>query len=663
MVIIKLALYSVPRTRSIRVQTVVPSFHANQPSRHESQRAKRTKALARILLNLLTANSIVCVSTTIIGLASIGFFHGQTILNDLNVDGNAMQSYGQTCRMDRSGFIAETCSKMEIEISGELSWTALGQQLALQWQSQTQNPYYVTTCTKVKPTKSNQTAIVLLAGYDRHPLCQPPAGPQEIAGIAMLETTIRDEYPKGAFMLTVFADKTMSESVLHVNSDGSTDRLIANINQTLIATNGSMAIDLLGVNSVQYSRPIGDHYVVSTSSYPVVLDITNQIGPGGPTWWNIGRESKKAVTMTWDYGHNVAHGFELVGLELGFLLFGAFFISGDFYLTYQGLKGFLADKPVMTYDLAAGLERRKIVMCLWTLSHSFSLVYPDIVRLYNGSTTFLWILAMLLVLALYICAFFAVLGFVSMIPSPFTKVLAISSHGMGHIFVLVFELAALCQLPWILEDYKGPPLALSLNISGTLVSSGAYANGGHLVPAVYLLLPTTLYVVGFCAICSIVWATYHVNRKHGTILLDVAWTRGNGFLKQCGMPNWITGLPLDELKMIKIGHKQYCKPSIQVTLGYATIVARKPSQGSHKTDATHSNLVKSAVLTTENDEPVLILVSVYSLLPVLATIQRYLPKSIAPCAFGTINKNELTPESKRFLDKDRFNHDRGTCVN
>ncbi|KAG9399027.1 hypothetical protein AC1031_012463 [Aphanomyces cochlioides] len=215
------------------------------------------------------------------------------------------------------------------------------------------SPYFVTTCIKTKPTNSRQIALVLLAGYDHFPLCQPSNGPQEIAGMAMLETTVRDEFPNGVFMLTVFADKIMMDSVVHVNSDSSTDVLIANINRTLIDTNGSTTKDSIGINGFQFFVPLGHHYKVSTYSYPVVLDITDRIEPMTLAGWNIGRVSNRAIILTWNYCHEMDHRHELACLQLLFHAMGGILISGDFYLSVQGLKGFLAHKPVMTFDLAA----------------------------------------------------------------------------------------------------------------------------------------------------------------------------------------------------------------------------------------------------------------------------------------------------------------------
>ncbi|CAK4089348.1 unnamed protein product [Aphanomyces euteiches] len=137
------------------------------------------------------------------------------VLGDTATDSKLLQGYGQTCRIDINGFIPGSCTSIEIATTTFSAWTAIGQALALQWVATSTSPYFVTTCIKTKPTNSKQTALIFLAGYDYFPNCQPSNGPQEIAGLAMLETTVRDEFLDGAYMLTVFADKTMSETLTH----------------------------------------------------------------------------------------------------------------------------------------------------------------------------------------------------------------------------------------------------------------------------------------------------------------------------------------------------------------------------------------------------------------------------------------------------------------
>ncbi|KAG9399016.1 hypothetical protein AC1031_012450 [Aphanomyces cochlioides] len=249
----------------------------------------RAKAAGLILVNLVTINSIVTVVTLVMVLAAFGVFYRHVVDNDLSHD--ILQPFGQGCRIDANGFNRRTCQLLEIATTTESAWNTIGQQLALTWQaSSSLSPLYVSTCVKTKSDQSGQVALVFLAGYHGFPQCQPSNGPQEIAGMAMLETTVRDEFQDGVYMLTVFDDKTVSDSEIHVNSDGSTDLLIANINHTLIATNGSATIDLAGINAVQFSVPFGHRYKILSHSSPVVLDITarthqNRVQPSG---WNVG---------------------------------------------------------------------------------------------------------------------------------------------------------------------------------------------------------------------------------------------------------------------------------------------------------------------------------------------------------------------------------------
>ncbi|KAG9397855.1 hypothetical protein AC1031_016505 [Aphanomyces cochlioides] len=196
---------------------VSKKYQAGDPSRNRSQvtsaanRSQRMSAAHRIFVNLLTFNTVVTI-----------------------VNATSMETYGQSCRVDASGFIPGTCSDVEIATTTKLAWISIGQRLSLQWLAESTSTYYVTTCIKSKPTNTGHIALVLLAGNDGFPQCQPLRGAQEIAGMAMVETTVRDEFQDGAYMLTVFADKTMASTPIHVNSDGSTNILIANINQTLM---------------------------------------------------------------------------------------------------------------------------------------------------------------------------------------------------------------------------------------------------------------------------------------------------------------------------------------------------------------------------------------------------------------------------------------------
>ncbi|KAH9125853.1 hypothetical protein AeMF1_003607 [Aphanomyces euteiches] len=551
----------------------------------------RAKAAGRILVNLATINSIITVVTLVMVLAAFGVFHRHIVDNDLSHD--VQQPFGQNCRLDANGFSRGTCQLVEIATTTKSAWNTIGQQLALTWRA----PLYVSTCVKTKSDQSGQVALVFLAVSHGFPQCQPSNGPQEIAGVAMLETTVRDEFQDGVYMLAVFDDKTMSGSENRVISDGSTDLLMANLNRTLIATNGS-----------------------------VVLDITARIQQNR---WNVGQTSKRAIMLTWQYGHQVDHGDELLAVQLSAILISCVLVSGDFYLTVQGLQGFLHHKPNMTYDLAAGLERRKLVVFCWVVAHIVSLIYPDVMRAYFKATVGLWLIVGILVDTFFICATFLAMALIQYIPSPFTHVATLSSTVMGHGLFLIAPLWV-SQTSAITQHFHDAPISLGLNISGVVRSSGTFANGGLAKSSMHFMLPATFALWVICILGPLLVSQINRKRHHGTFLLNLAWTRTNCFMDNCRMPNWITGLPLDERKMIKIGNKLFCKPSTQATLGIATVVPRiEPDDVLQKPHRGH-------------DDKKMTLVSICSLVPIVSSMHRWLPKGLQPKIVGTVHKNELT---------------------
>ncbi|KAG9399024.1 hypothetical protein AC1031_012460 [Aphanomyces cochlioides] len=175
--------------------------------------------------------------------------------------------------------------------------------------------------------------------------------------------------------------------------------------------------------------------------------------------------------MTWDFTHDVANRYELVTLQLLFVFVGFVFVSGDFYLTIQGLRGFLAHKPIMTYDLAAGYERQKLIVFIWTTGAILALIYPDVVCVYNGSTSLVWFFAIFHVGTFYNSL---VLGVVSRMPSRFMHVVIFSPSTMNQIVFSCLEIVHMCQLRAMLDHYESSLIKLGLNISAAIRPSGAY---------------------------------------------------------------------------------------------------------------------------------------------------------------------------------------------
>ncbi|KAH9073968.1 hypothetical protein Ae201684P_015947 [Aphanomyces euteiches] len=150
--------------------------------------------------------------------------------------------------------------------------------------------------------------------------------------------------------------------------------------------------------------------------------------------------------MTWDYGHQVENRYALVGLQLGALSIGSVLIAGDIYLTIQGLKGFLANQPIITELLG--------------------LVYLDIVRVYAGSSYPLCLASTMILGALCLSGFFILLGLLTCIPSPFYHVLTFSSGTMNYVLFVGLEIVLMLLLQSILDQYRQAPQALALNILG-----------------------------------------------------------------------------------------------------------------------------------------------------------------------------------------------------
>ncbi|CAK4610393.1 unnamed protein product [Aphanomyces euteiches] len=580
----------------------------------------------------------------------MGMFHRRGILNDLNYDTNLTRAYGSTCVMDSRGFINGTCSAKEVAIAPDPAWTAIGKRLAQQWLAETSSPYFVTTCIKSPKENSGWVALIFLAGYNKFPLCQPSSGPQEIAGMAMSETTIRDEYPNGAFTLTVFADKTMNESVVYVNSDGTSNLVIANFSRSLISTDGVVKVDTSGITRAKFSTPLGDRYKITWYAYATVLDITSRID-GSIKSWNIGRKSKKIVTMTWDRGHHIANGVEPLTFQLVLIIVGILVIISDFYLTYKGLKGFLAGKPVMTYDLGSGLERRRFGTFVTLFGYVPAFLYPDVARIYfetpEGGT--FWLMSSTLIGSFFLCILFTIISVVQRIPCPSKHLVSFSSVLFSNILVPMTINFWMSQYEIVADTINSSPFELAFNISGVLRPSGAYSNVG-VVPVIAIMAPPSAAIALASLLVSILVSGIRRKIKHGTFLLNIEWTSTNSFLDQCGMPRWITGLPLDQHNMVKIGNKMFCKPSLQTILGYASV---RPMSAVQE--------VKPGA--NSDNEATTILISVYALIPVLLSLHRWLPKWASPAIFGYVKKNKFVAGNGNQLTLEKHENFKGTCVN
>ncbi|KAF0717252.1 Aste57867_2403 [Aphanomyces stellatus] len=653
------------RLPSINYQTYLTASHRTT-DKGDHSRKKDTpnvfRSSFRIGSNLVAAGLVVLSLVTVIVLISAGMFNRHVVLDDIGIDCSEFQNYGRQCRLDAAGFAPNTCSAMEIATTTAAAWTALGKRLALQWHATSAAPYYVTTCIKGSPTAGNTgwSALVFLAGYDAFPKCQP-SGAQEIAGLAQTETTVRDDYPNGIYMLAVFADKTMGESTVHVNSDGTTDLVFTNFTRSLVTVDGVISADNDGINTVEYSYPLGPRYMIKAFAYTVMLDITPRVDNSTP-WTNVGRYSKKAIMVSWDTGHTVSNAAELVGFQLVLSLWAVALTSSDFYVTVTGLRGFLQHKPVMTFDLLAGLERRRLLLVVVALAVTPALLYADVARIYRGTTNgnLIWSLSTVLVGMFFTFCTLLVMTVLQRIPSPAPYVLTFSptlfAYGtiIGIVDVWNLKYAA------VAADFNNAPFVLGLNVSGVMRPSGAYTTTG-IRTTVQFMAADTFLALGICLTLSIVYSTVRRKLARGSLLLSVGWTNTNGFLERVGRPHWITGLPLEQANAIKIGNKLFCKPSTQAILGFAIVAVKEVAEKYKVPDSNKSSTVRPDSQAPKHES--LLVISMYQLVPTLCRVYRLLPSWATPMLVGTIEKNAFVAAKNKHIGHSHYAHSRGACVN
>ncbi|KDO34508.1 hypothetical protein SPRG_00571 [Saprolegnia parasitica CBS 223.65] len=77
--------------------------------------------------------------------------------------------------------------------------------------------------------------------------------------MAMLETTIREAFVEGVYLVTLYSDldPAMNTVLNHVSSDGSQAKLMTNPARTIITQDGVASADALGTDYIINSYPLG----------------------------------------------------------------------------------------------------------------------------------------------------------------------------------------------------------------------------------------------------------------------------------------------------------------------------------------------------------------------------------------------------------------------
>ncbi|EQC41912.1 hypothetical protein SDRG_00767 [Saprolegnia diclina VS20] len=622
------------------------------PSTDAKKRAS-FKVWSRLLANLTAYISVsFSLSTSFVAIGA-GALNRRLLFYSAAND--VYRPLSQTCRLTSSGFAPNSCSRDEWSLlATPAAWIATGNQLAHLLDVPPASTLYVTTCVVGCNDKSS-ASVQLLMGYNSYPECNPKHGGQPIAGLVLLEgATVDEVYPQGAYLLTVFADASMNQTTMFVDSDDIETRVVDDVARVLVGVDGSSQSYADGANAILRSTPLGAHYGIEASCTAQIVDVSTKVQ--GQPGWCYGEYSKIAVVTGKACGHSVANALEIELLHLILVAVTLIGCSADIITTLQGVRGVLQHKPVLTYDFISSLERRRGLLGIGVATAYPAAIFIDVGRLYDASSTYgevVWFCAVVVVAMLFAWGILWLSFFVSSIPSPRALLryrLVPSSASVllyAGLLALFFDL-----LPRHDTMYKDMLASVSniltLHLDGQDCACGAYATAA-IPPAINGVLPAIFGWLAVCYIASVVYGVCKLRFFSDKWLLDANWTKDNVFIKVCGAPHWTTTLPFDAADTVRIGHRLFCKPSMVARLGFVALAA-KPATRRVLTEAAAKN----------DDDGVLCLVSVYDFLAALLP-PRWRP--YAPKILGQIKSNDIQPPSScRLAPSKQFTFTRGSCV-
>ncbi|EQC41739.1 hypothetical protein, variant [Saprolegnia diclina VS20] len=612
-------------------------------------------ALTRILSNLVAGALVFLSVATLIVLLSQHMFARTIVSANAQTEGFFWAPYGQNCMLNANGFVPNTCSAVEESAIVPAAWTAVGVALAQQWSLELAkaSSLYITTCSIGGTAAVGWANLEFIAGYTGFPECLPTNGAQPVAGMAMIETTIRENHPDGVYLMTLYSDLTPEMQLVqsYVSTDGSVAPLIESVKRTVITQAGGIENDVLGLSSIITSRPLGNRYLVTSACHTEIEELSGQISALGLTGWSQGAHSKLPIVPGWNCGHTVANANELIAIQVIFAIMTLLLLSGDLLTTYQGLKGVLGGKPVLTYAILSGLERRKLLLVCILVNAMPGLLYMDVSRIYyftdNGFK--IWSLSALMVASFVSFGWLLALSILDWLCRPLRSLLGQKCLTYSAPLYMYASIAAIFYLlagndilfKQVYNAFYAAPPFIGMFINNATWPSGAYVADG--TPTAFTELQSDILTPLFVAwAASIGYATLHRIAMARRIFLSTNWCSTNSFLSHVTPPNVLTTLPLEQTNAIKIGNRMFCKPSTMALLGYATVLNAPDATASMK----------------KGDEEFTI-VSIYSLVLAL-----YGPKwvCVTPRAVGDIIANTFR-ETKGPLDRTKsYIYTRGTCI-
>ncbi|EQC41917.1 hypothetical protein SDRG_00772 [Saprolegnia diclina VS20] len=623
---------------------------SSTPSADAKKRAS-FKVWSRLLANLTAYITVaISLSSSVVALGT-GALNRRLLFYSAAND--VYRPLSQTCRLTSSGFAPNSCSRDEWSLlATPAAWIATGNQLAHLLDVPPASTLYVTTCVVGCNDKSS-ASVQLLMGYNSYPECNPKHGGQPIAGLVLLEgATVDEVYPQGAYLLTVFADASMNQTTMFVDSDDIETRVVDNVARVLVGVDGSSQTYADGANAILRSTPLGAHYGIEASCTAQIADVSTKVQ--GQPGWSYGEHSKIAVVTGKACGHSVANALEielLLALAFVVTLIGC---SADIVTTIQGVRGVLQQKPVLTYDFISSLERRRGLLGIGICNVYPAAIYLDVGRLYDPSSAYgklVWFCAANVVAMLFAWGTLWLSFFISSIPSPrpLLRYRLMPRSASVFLYTSLFGIFLdVLSRHEILFSNTTASNTLTLHLDGQDCPCGAYATAS-IPPAIHNVLPAILTWLAVSYLASVVFGVCKLRFFRNKWLLDAKWTKDNVFIKVCGAPHWTTTLPFDTADTVRIGYRLFCKPNMVARLGFAAFSAKPAAQH-----------VLAEGCAKSSDIDVVYLVSIYDFFPALIP-PRW--RTYAPKILGEIKRNDLQPpSSRRLAPSKQYISTRGSCV-
>ncbi|EQC25347.1 hypothetical protein SDRG_16758 [Saprolegnia diclina VS20] len=298
--------------------------------------SKKLEAFGRIFSNLLAGGLILLSLFTLIVLINQGMFSRLVISNNVQSAASFWSDYGKACQLTHHGWVAQSCSQNEVTTTSPTVWAAVGDRLADQWSLELDQgaPLFVSTCVVGGNKAVGWGVLVFVAGYTTYPDCVPLNGPQLIAGIALLETTVRND--QGVYLLTLYSDLNTTMQTVHeyTNSDGTQQGVLPYPLRTVVTTDGSYSYDATGEDFVILSTPLGLRYTVNVYCLSQIQVVSDFGLPG----WSQGKHGGVPLSPAWACGNEVDSASELIAIQVLLIVLTVLALNGDVYITFEGLS-------------------------------------------------------------------------------------------------------------------------------------------------------------------------------------------------------------------------------------------------------------------------------------------------------------------------------------